>query len=162
MLFHHLPTSFLLLVLLGIQPWNNNTPACAAQQAEQRQFSEVVLTITNIKGQSGQLCIAVFDSDEAFRNEKPLLEKKLLRRAHDSSTLILTFPLPPGDYGISVLDDADANGRMKYGFAGIPLEGFGLSGYQQKGFKRPRFGDFSFRHQGGTSTSVEVKMTYFR
>ena len=78
------------------------------------------------------------------------------------STFIVLFSLylPSGLYGISVLVVADSDGRMKYGFAGIPLEGFGFSGYRQKGLKRPRFSDFSFTHSA--NTQVEIRMTYLR
>ena len=120
----------------------------------------VVIHIVNLHSRGGQVCIAVFDSDENFRNEKPLKDKKLMLSSHNSDTLTVSLQLPAGLYGISVLDDSNSDGGMNYGFAGIPLEGFGFSGYRQKGLKRPRFSDFSFKHSA--NTQVEIRMTYLR
>ena len=120
----------------------------------------VVLHIVNLHSRGGQVCIAVFDSDENFRKEKPLKDKKLMLSSHNSDTLTVSLQLPAGLYGISVLDDSNSDGGMNYGFAGIPLEGFGFSGYRQKGMKRPRFSDFSFQHSA--NTQVEIRMTYLR
>jgi len=118
----------------------------------------VVIHIVNLSSRGGQVCIAVFDSDENFRIEKPLKDKILIRSAHDGDTLTVSLQLPEGMYGISVLDDSNSDSRMNYGFAGIPLEGFGFSGYRQKRLKRPRFSDFSFKHS--SNTQVEIRMTY--
>lgn len=118
----------------------------------------VVIHIVNLRSRGGQVCIAVFDSDENFRKEKPLKDKILIRSAHDGDTLTVSLQLPEGMYGISVLDDSNSDSRMNYGFAGIPLEGFGFSGYRQKRLKRPRFSDFSFKHS--SNTQVEIRMTY--
>jgi uncharacterized protein (DUF2141 family) len=114
--------------------------------------------IVNLRSRGGHVCIAVFDGDESFRKEKPLKTIKLKHTLHHPDTLTVLIELVPGTYGISVLDDTDSDGRMKYGFAGIPLEGFGFSGYRQKGLKRPRFSDFSFGHR--STTQVEVRMYY--
>lgn len=120
----------------------------------------VVIHIVNLHSRGGQVCIAVFDSEENFRKEKPLKDKKLMLSSHNSDTLTVSLQLPAGLYGISVLDDSNSDGGMNYGFAGIPLEGFGFSGYRQKGLKRPRFSDFSFKHSA--NTQVEIRMTYLR
>lgn len=122
--------------------------------------SDIIIQIINCRGRSGQVCIAVFDSEESFRNEEPLKSKKIARNNDSSDTLLLSISLATGTYGISVLDDTDADGQMKYGFGGTPCEGFGFSGYQQKGLKRPRFKYFSFRHTAGEPTRVKVKMSY--
>lgn len=148
---------FLLIPIISMRPTASPTNS---YQEPPVPTSAVVVQIVGLRSRGGQVCVAVFDSDENFRNEKPLKDIKLKPGNTNHDTLTVQLQLAPGTYGISVLDDADSDGRMKYGFAGIPLEGFGFSGYRQKGLKRPRLGDFSFKHSA--NTQVEIRMTYLR
>jgi len=140
--------------------YNLSTGSIPCYQEPPIPTSAVIVHIVGLRSRGGQVCIAVFDSDENFRNEKPLKDKKLMISSHNRDTLTVSVQLPAGLYGISVLDDSNSDGGMNYGFAGIPLEGFGFSGYRQKGLKRPRFSDFSFTHSA--NTQVEIRMTYLR
>lgn len=165
---------FLLAVFILVQPLTDKAKSMHAESFFSMQnlqlppdynqrpdsVSIIKIYIVNLRSRGGQLCIAVFDNDKNFRNEKPLKVKNLNIRPEEENTLTVELELPAGNYGISILDDTDSDGRMKYGFAGIPLEGFGFSGYRQKGLKRPRFSDFSFRHDGEKVTCTTVHMTY--
>ncbi len=124
--------------------------------------SHLIIHIHSLKGTSGQVCVAIFTSEASFRKELALKEKHIPRGVGDSDTLILEILLPAGEYGVSVLDDSDGDGQMRYGFAGIPLEGYGFSNYQHKDLRRPRFSDFSFQHMPPQTSKVEIKMQYFR
>jgi len=53
-----------------------------------------------------------------FRAEAP---------ARDGAVLVFEN-VPPGEYALAVLHDADANGRMARNALGIPREGYALSG----------------------------------
>lgn len=150
----------IILLLIPIISMRSTVSPTNSYQEPPVPTSAVLVHIVGLRSRGGQVCIAVFDSDENFRIEKPLKDKILIRSAHDGDTLTVSLQLPEGMYGISVLDDSNSDSRMNYGFAGIPLEGFGFSGYRQKGLKRPRFSDFSFTHSA--NTQVEIRMTYLR
>jgi len=144
---------FILIVLL-------TCPLPTRSQTDIKR-SELTVNIVNIRSRQGQLCIAIFRSNEEFTREKPFTEQKIPRRAGDTDSLQVHFSLPPGEYGISVLDDTNADEQMQYRFPGIPVEGFGFSNYRQRGLKKPRFSDFRVELPAGRATLVRVKMQYF-
>lgn len=133
-----------------------------SQQLENKSSATGVLRvhISNLRNTSGQLHVAVFNSHDSFANETPLTTKSIHSKPHNLDTLTVSFQLPEGEYGISVLDDSNADGVLNYGFAGIPREGFGFSGYKLRGLKKPHFKKFSFQLQKGTTATVNVRMTY--
>jgi uncharacterized protein (DUF2141 family) len=141
---------------------SNNHSGIYLRTTNGEQTSTLLIYIYNIKGRSGQVCIALFTCETTFRNEQAQYERHIQRRYGDSDTLIVEMQLPAGKYGVTVLDDIDGDGQMRYGIAGIPLEGFGFSNYQHKGLKRPRFSNFSFHHTPPLTSEIAIKMQYFR
>lgn len=120
------------------------------------------LEITGIKNTTGQICVAFFDSNEAFKKERPCFEvfyNKHTRMTNGRIEDILK--LKPGIYGVSVLDDEDSSGRMRYNLIGIPLEGYGFGNFEFRGLKKPAFDRFSFELNAGECKTIRVKMQYF-
>ena len=117
--------------------------------------------IQNISNTKGQLCIAIFTDEAGFRVEKTYWETKCPKALVVNGSFELKIPLIPGNYGLSVLDDNNWNGKMEYNLFGIPREGFGFSNYYQKGIFRPSFGDFSFTLEKNETKQILVKMKYF-
>ena len=74
--------------------------------------------------------------------------------------MIIKLKLKPGVYGISVLDDENKDGEMKYNWFGIPKEGYGFSNFYHTGITKPNFKDFDFI-VGEKDKIVQVKMKYF-
>jgi len=63
-------------------------------------------------------------------------------------------------YGITLLDDENKNGKLDYKFV-IPKEGVGFSNYEQHGFRRPVFSDFSFLLKKNETIHVPIRLTYY-
>lgn len=122
----------------------------------------IELSITSLNRNSGVICIAVFNSDADFKTEKPFFELKITKSENSGKTVKTSFRLPAGEYGIAVLHDENMNGKMDYNLLGIPLEGFGFSGYYHHGLKKPVFRNFSFCIIRNETKHLEVKMKYFR
>ncbi len=119
------------------------------------------LEISGIKNPEGQICVAFFNSKEAFKKEKPLLEVIYNKQTRMKNGRIEdNVVLKPGIYGISVLDDEDSNGRMRFNLIGIPQEGFGFGNFEIKGLKKPAFDKFSFEIKAGESKTIRVMMQY--
>ncbi len=116
--------------------------------------------ITNIRNTKGQLCVAIFTNDQDFKAEIPFWEKQYTKADVDNKTFRIVIQIPPGIYGMSVLDDENSDGKMKYNFVGLPLEGFGFSNYKHKGIRKPRFKQFSFNIEINQKKLIEVEMTY--
>ena len=121
----------------------------------------ILLKITNISEQKGQLCIAFFDSEEGFKAEKTCYELKIDKSKVKLHELQVEIPFRSGKFGISVLDDANFDGKMQYNLICIPREGFGFSDYYHRGIKRPVFDDFDFYLEKNEVRNVTVRMKYF-
>jgi uncharacterized protein (DUF2141 family) len=86
--------------------------------------TKLQVTVTNIKGNKGDIIVGIFDSDENFM-KKPI-EGRTAKPSGDSVTV--TFEnLKPGKYAVSVLHDYNNNKDMDRNKLGIPKEGFGFS-----------------------------------
>lgn len=120
------------------------------------------LEITGIKNATGQICVAFFESKDAFKKEIPSIEVFYNKQTRMTSSRIDDIVmLKPGIYGISVLDDEDSNGRMRYNLIGIPLEGYGFGNFEFRGLKKPAFDRFAFELKAGESKTIRVRMQYF-
>ena len=109
----------------------------------------VELRIVNVRTDVGQIYVGVFESQEAFKKEQVCFKQLILKSQIEDGNYSMTIQLPPGTYGISVLDDVNMDGKMNYNLIGIPTEGFGFGGYKHRGLKKPVFDDFSFTIEEG-------------
>ena len=116
--------------------------------------------VENIWAATGKLYVAVFDSQESFKTEKPVFETVLGKSAMTGGALSCEIPFRKGQFGIAVYDDANDNGKMDYYYFRIPSEGFGFSNYLSKGFNSPQYKDFSFTLDENESKKVRVLLRY--
>jgi uncharacterized protein (DUF2141 family) len=86
--------------------------------------TKLQVTVTNIKGQKGNIIVGIFDSNENFL-KKPL-DGRMEKASGDSITVVFEN-LKPGKYAVSVLHDANKNKDLDKNKLGIPKEGFGFS-----------------------------------
>lgn len=138
-------TSIFLLLLL---------PAAAIDG----QNVEVI--ITGIRNSEGQMVLGVFRDDESFRKEQSYLELRYSKKDVSTGEMKVQFTIPPGIYGISILDDETGNGIMEFNFLGMPKEGFGFSDYYHTGLTLPRFDAFKFDLEEGQKKSVNIRIRY--
>lgn len=117
--------------------------------------------IKNIHDLKGQLCIAVFTNESDFKAEKTFWETRCQKGHVVNGEYQILIPIQPGKYGISVLDDKNGDCKMEYNLFGIPREGFGFSGYYQKGIHLPHFSDFSFILEKNETKQISIIMKYF-
>lgn len=126
----------------------------------QAQDQSVIVNITNIRNDKGNIRVGIFKDDATFQEEKA---DRIIIYAKDKmkdGTLRVRIPLAPGEYGISLLDDEDKDGEMTFNMIHIPKEGFGFSNYYHKGLSMPHFNQFNFRIEDNKNTTVQVKMKY--
>lgn len=107
------------------------------------QAQSLSCNISNIRQAEGQLCIAVFENQQQFASEEPVYSMCVEKKKMKDGKMKVDLPLPDGSYGITVLDDTDRNGKMKYNLLSMPAEGFGFSNYIHKGFIKPLLKKFA-------------------
>ena len=119
----------------------------------------LTIEITNIRNKCGNIALAIFIDNTSFDKEKPYFEAIYTKAKLTTDTMIVELNLKPGVYGISVLDDENNDGEMKYNWFGIPKEGFGFSNYYHIGIIKPTFKNFDFKLDR-ENKSVHVKIKY--
>jgi len=125
-------------------------------------FSQtLIVEISGIRNKEGLILLAFFVSDANFRSEKPVLEHILNKSLVQNGNLTVHLDsIPPGLYGIALLDDENRNGKLDYKFI-IPKEGVGFSNYDQHGIYRPVFNDFSFLLKKNVTLRVPIRLKYY-
>lgn len=124
------------------------------------QAQTVQLTITNLKSTDGQILVAVFKDQQGFKDEKPVSRHRFPKSSLTNGTLKVSLDLPPGTYGLALVDDANKNGKMDKNMLGIPKEGVAFSNFYLSGMSKPTFNDFKFEVKGAP-LSLDCKMRNF-
>lgn len=86
----------------------------------------VTVEIDNIKINGGTVYVAIYNSSDSMRRERPFRQAMADDRFERA---VLEFSMPPGDYVVSAYQDVNGNGKLDSNFLGIPREPVGLSNY---------------------------------
>ena len=125
-------------------------------------ISDQTLTveIINIRNTKGNILLAIFIDSTSYALEKPFLKKTYSKANLINGKLIAKINLKSGVYGVTILDDENTDGKMKYNWFGLPKEGFGFSNFYHTGTCKPDFQNFDFI-VGEKDKTVQVRMKYF-
>ena len=116
----------------------------------------IVVKVTGLRSEKGQVKIAVFNSPEKWLGEQPIYSSTI---NVDGQTVVWKITdVPYGDYGIAVLHDENKNGKMDKNILGIPLEPYGFSNNVRVTFGPPTWEKSKFAVKGSTTeVSIEAK-----
>jgi len=116
----------------------------------------LILKVTGLRSEKGQVKIAVFNSSEKWLSEQPIYSSTI---NVDSQTVTWRInDVPYGDYGVAVFHDENSNGKMDKNVLGIPLEPYGFSNNVRVTFGPPKWEEAKFTVKGSTTeVSIEVK-----
>jgi uncharacterized protein (DUF2141 family) len=116
---------------------------------EKRSAFELV--IEGIEEEIGEIRIAVFDSEEAYkRKEEPL--HAVVLPVKGTSLIWDEEELPYGNYAIAVYHDKNTNGELDSNLLGIPKEAYGFSNDARGRFGPASWGDAHFLVSSETHT----------
>jgi uncharacterized protein (DUF2141 family) len=103
------------------------------------------IEVGNLRNSDGSIIVNVFKDQKGFEDDTEVIQKIFSKKEHmKDGTFKAEIFLPPGTYGVALLDDENDSGEMNYTFIGIPKEGYGFSNFYHTGLKMPTFSDFSF------------------
>lgn len=131
--------------------------ALAQEISYQEELSAFELTIEGIPENKGEIRIAIFDSQAAYKEkEKPL---HAIVIPVDGKTLTWDEQkLPYGKYAIAVYHDKNTNGELDSNLLGIPKEAYGFSNDARGRFGPASWKDAHFTISSSThSMSIQVK-----
>ncbi len=125
-------------------------------------FSQtLIVELSGIRNKDGLIRLAFFVSETNFKSEKPAFERLLSKTNVLNGNLVVRLDsIPPGSYGIALLDDENKNGKLDYKFI-LPKEGVGFSNYVHHGIKRPVLSDFSFLLKKNVTLRIPIRLTYY-
>ncbi len=118
------------------------------------------VTFSGIRSSSGQIRLEVFIDEEGFDKEKGVAVKRYKKSHLNNGAFTVKLDLPPGTYGLALLDDENNDDKMNYSFIGLPKEGFGFSNYYLSGLSKPKFEAFKFTIQKNQTLKVLMRIRY--
>ena len=119
------------------------------------QDCQLIVKVTGIKENEGDLIIAVFDNENDYL-EKPV--KAITIKAQKDANEACFNALPPGIYSISVIHDLDKNGKLNTRLYGPPSEPYGFYNNVKGTFGPPAFENTSFELKEGESKSASIQL----
>jgi uncharacterized protein (DUF2141 family) len=105
----------------------------------------VEVTITGIQDTSGVVMVGLFRDSQSFM-KKPAVGMTV--KAAGGQAIAQFEDVPPGEYAVSVIHDANQNGKLDANLLGIPREGFGFSNDAMGTFGPPSFEKAKFKVAG--------------
>ncbi|MBK7406693.1 MAG: DUF2141 domain-containing protein [Saprospirales bacterium] len=104
----------------------------------------LTVQVNGVQNTKGVIRISFFTTSQEFDREIPEFEKIIPKTGMRGGQLSVPFSdLPPGQYGVVVLDDENENGKMDYRWF-KPTEGYGFSNLKPGKLRRPAFHEFQF------------------
>ncbi|MFD0991487.1 DUF2141 domain-containing protein [Mariniflexile jejuense] len=118
-------------------------------QAQENENHDVVVNVTNLKNNTGQVLVAVFNTEDSFLNKGFKSAKVKI----ENNTCSVTFKnLPKGTYAISMFHDENNNNKLDTNFLGIPKEAYGCSNNAKGVFGPPKWENAKFEISNQTIT----------
>jgi uncharacterized protein (DUF2141 family) len=122
--------------------------------AEAGEKNTVVVKITGIKPEKGQVQIAVYDSAERWL-EEPVYSAILNVKGQEVEWRI--DDIPYGNYAIAVFHDENTNGKADRNLLGIPTEAYGFSNNVKVIFSPPKWDEVKFTITD-SAKEIEIKL----
>lgn len=125
-------------------------------RAQSSEKAIVIVKITGLRSEKGQVKIAVFNSAEKWLGDHPAYSSTI-----DVDSQSVTWKMndvPNGEYGIAVFHDENKNGKMDKNFLGIPQEPYGFSNNMRALLGPPKWDKSKFAVKSPvTEVTIEVK-----
>lgn len=152
----------LLIAAMAFTKTWSGTPQVSGNQpfihTKVMQAYTLKIEFENIRFTQGQLLIGIYHDEESWKRRKPAREILVSKKDILNGMITANIEgLSPGNYGLAVLDDANSNEIVDFGWV-FPKEGFGFSNYYHESLRLPRYKDFAF--DLAQDLTVKVKFRY--
>ena len=113
--------------------------------AESGPGTLVLLELSGLGEASGDLYIAVYDTEASWLGDDTYLDKKVaIADALEGDLVRTEVVLPPGEYAVSIFHDRNNNGELDTNFIGMPKEPIAMSNNARPKFGPPKYEDAVF------------------
>jgi uncharacterized protein (DUF2141 family) len=103
--------------------------------------ADITVRIDHVTNNDGQIMVALYDNTADYM-KRPV--RKAAVAAATGGVTVVFKDLAPGNYGLTVFHDANANGRLDTNAMGIPVESIGFSNDAQGVMGPPAFDAVKF------------------
>ena len=120
--------------------------ALASQTALADELMGILtVEVSGLKDATGNVYIAVYDSDSTWLSDTTVLSKKVaISETLDGDLVRTELLLPLGEYALSVFYDKDDDGELDTNIIGMPKEPIALSNNAVAKFGPPKYADAVF------------------
>ena len=122
--------------------------ACSAHAAD------LTLTIEGVNATEGRVAAAAYDSAGSWLKGPPAAVAQA--DAASPRTVLVLRDVPPGPYGVTVIHDRNANGKLDSNIVGIPTEPYGAIRHARGRMGPPAFEDAAVDVQGDTALTIHL------
>jgi uncharacterized protein (DUF2141 family) len=120
-------------------------PVSSVAETADTGAGTVQVELSGLQNASGNIYIAVYDSDDTWLGDEAVLQQKVvIADALDGEIVRAEFQLQPGEYAFSIFYDINNNGKLDTNFIGIPKEPVALSNNARPKFGPPKYKDAVF------------------
>jgi len=125
-----------------------------------QRFGNITVNITDINKPDGLLGVSLYNSKKGFPGKHELAFANELKKITSTEDKVVFKNIPYGTYAVSIIHDANSNGKLDTNFFGIPKEGVGVSNNPKIGMGGPKFKDSEFTLET-KQLDLTIPMRYF-
>lgn len=120
---------------------------------------KINVQIRNFENNSGSCIVCLYNSADEFTDKGSPVQCATVSIS-DKTTTASFHSVPPGEYAILVIHDANNNRKFDTNFLGIPKEGYGASRNKLPFAAAPKFEDNKFRVSDTLTKEYVIKLRY--
>lgn len=113
------------------------------------------ISLSGLRSANGDVRLCVWHGPTKFPGNKCGGEQIVVRA--EQPAVMVSVPLAPGDYAVSLIHDENGNGKLDTNFLGIPTEGVGFSKNPKLSFGPPTYVASRFDVTGDTVEPIRMK-----
>lgn len=113
--------------------------------AQEQKGQDVVVNISNLNSNDGQVFVALYDSEKSFLNNS-LISQQV--KSVNNACSVTFKNIPEGVYAVSLYHDENDNNIMDKNSFGAPKESYGCSNNAKGFFGPPKWEDAKFEIKG--------------
>jgi uncharacterized protein (DUF2141 family) len=136
---------------------SSDTGADAASAPE--ELATLTVEISGVRDDRGVVRVALFAGARGFPRDGEQAVKRVAIAPAEGRAEARFDNLRPGEYAVSVLHDANDNGKLDTGMFGRPTEGIGASNDAQANYGPPAYAEAAFDVPAGESSHT-IQMSY--
>lgn len=122
------------------------------------QAQTLNIVLENIRSSEGEISLTVYEYEDTWLDENIEANVFSKSKISDGMMMVRIELEHPGLYAVAVLDDEDADGRMRSNLIGYPREGFGFSNNVHVRFSRPEFDECVMEVK--SDTTIHIRFIY--